>query len=226
MHRSNKSGKAPKPFPKRPKTQVARLFKTLQAGPFLAPKLMTKLRYAQVVAHSNGVADAGMYQFRLNSPYDPDYTGAGQQPPYYDRMATLYSSYRVLSAKYRVRSNYLSGTTQVLAAWTATVATSVSSLQAALCQTDSQSIIIGAAAEPNTLSIQKWQPIAKIMGVERAEVETDSDYGALISTTPSKVAYLNLYCGNMSSTTTSTAQSLVEITYYVEWSNPVPDNMN
>jgi len=227
MLKSNKSGRAKKPSAKRfqQQTTAARMFRTLQAGPFLAPKLMTKLRYSQIVDLSNGIADHGMQQFRLNSVFDPDYTGGGSQPPYFDRMASIYSSYRVLSAKYRVRCAWKTGSNQVLAVWTSTVATAVANLQAALSQTDSRSLIAFSNSDPNDV-LQKWQPIAKVMGVERAEIETDSDYGALISTNPTKQAYLNLYSGNLSGTATSTASALVEITYYVEWSNPVPDNMN
>lgn len=227
MLTTNKTGKAKKPHAKRRATTAARMFRTLQAGPFLAPKLVTKLRYSSIVSATNGVADFGMYQFRLNSVFDPDYTGDGSQPPYFDRMAQLYNSYRVLSTKYRVRCAYVSGssTPQCLVAWTGTVATSVNSLQSALSQTDAKSLVVFSNSDPN-VAIQRWAPTAKYMGVERAEIETDSDYGALISASPSKVAYLNLYVGNMTGTSTTNSQILTELTFYVEWSNPVPDNMN
>lgn len=232
MHHSNKDGKASKPHAKRVKAATtggalaARMFRTVPASPFLNPKLVTKLRYSQVVSHNNGVADAGMYQFRLNSPYDPDYTGGGSQPPFYDRMAGLYNTYRVLSAKYRIKSSYLSGTVQSLVVWTSTTATAVSSLQSALSQLDSHNITMCSFSDPDSNCIQRWLPMEKAFGVEKAEIETDSDYGANSGANPTKISYLNLYSGNLTGTTTSTAASIVEITYYVEWCNPIPDNMN
>lgn len=229
MYRSNKGAKAAKPKAKRVKSgsgNVAKLFKTLQAGAFLAPKLVTKLRYAGVVSISNGVADFGMYQFRMNSVYDPDYTGGGAQPPYFDRMAQLYNNFRVLSCKYQVRGQYASGTYQNLVVWPSAVATSVSSLQSAMCQTDARTIIMSGYNDTNTARVKGWLPMAKVFGVERAEIETDSDYGAATSANPVRVAYLNLYSGNLTGSTTSTAYALVELTYYVEWSSPIPDNMN
>lgn len=229
-YRSNKDGRAARPTAKRvrrPRQSLpARMFKTVQAGPLLAPKVMSKLRYAAVVTHSSGVADAGMYQFRLNSPYDPDYTGAGSQPPYFDRMSALYSSFRVIAAKYRVRAVPASGVAQVIAVWTAAVATAVATKEAAISQTDARTITASSYADPDQNAIKRYIPIAKGFGVERAEIETDSDYSGSASANPTKQLYLNLYAGNLYSTTTSVAYSLVEITYYTEWSNPIVDNMN
>lgn len=229
MYRSNKSGKASKPKAKRIKPSgppMARVLRTMQAGALLAPKVMSKLRYSAIVTHSNGVADAGLYQFRLNSVFDPDYTSAGSQPPYFDRMALIYGAYRVLACKYQVRSTYNSGTNQVVVVWPQSVATSVTSLQSALCQTTARCNVATPYTDPNANKIKGYLPMAKVFGVERLEIETDSDYGALTSTNPNKVAYLNLYSGNQTGTSTSDCQSLVELTYYVEWSQPVPDNMN
>lgn len=37
----------------------------------------------------------GIYQFRGNGPYDPNYTGTGYQPKWFDQMASFYSKYAV-----------------------------------------------------------------------------------------------------------------------------------
>lgn len=44
-------------------------------------------------------------QFRANSVYDPDLTGAGNQPRYFDQLcgASLYRKFRVMSMGYKVR---------------------------------------------------------------------------------------------------------------------------
>lgn len=229
-YRSNKDGRAKKPSAKRIKPAqpsiAARMFSTVPAGPLLARKVMSKLRYSTVVTHSSGVADAGMYQFRLNSVYDPDYTSAGSQPPYFDRMTSLYGNFRVLAAKYKVRSTGVTGNIQLVSVWTAAVATAVATKEAAASQSDSRTIVASAYNDTENSAITRYIPIAKGFGVERAEIETDSDYSGSASANPNKVLYLNLYAGNMYGTTTSTAYSLVEITYYTEWSNPIVDNMN
>lgn len=42
------------------------------------------------------------YSFRLNSVYDPNYTGTGHQPLFHDEMAAKYTTYTVISAIIKV----------------------------------------------------------------------------------------------------------------------------
>ena len=39
------------------------------------------------------------YVFRMNSIFDPDFTGTGHQPLWHDTYSTIYETYRVLGAK-------------------------------------------------------------------------------------------------------------------------------
>lgn len=62
-------------------------------------KLITKLHYSDVgtITCTSGVQS--QYVFRLNSIYDPDYTGTGHQPMYRDQFVALYNQYAVISSK-------------------------------------------------------------------------------------------------------------------------------
>lgn len=223
---SNKSGKAKKPYAKRYKgAPVARLFRSIPAGNMLAPKAMTKLRYADIQLRSSSVSDAGLYQYRLNGPFDPDASGTGVQPPGYDNISGMYQSYRVLWAKYKVQVLWVSGLNQISAIWTATNASAPNTLQSALSQTDAECLCAATTSAGQTV-LKKYISMAKAFGVEPAEVETDSDYGSLASTVPVRQAYLNIYTGNASGTTSSTCHVVVQLTYGVEWHNPVTQNMN
>lgn len=62
---------------------------------------MTKLTYCDTVAVAPSTG-AARHSFRLNSIYDPDFTGVGHQPAFHDRWAQLYQQYRVVSASYVV----------------------------------------------------------------------------------------------------------------------------
>jgi len=60
-------------------------------------RLRTNLRYSTVipvpaVAHYE-------YVFKANSLFDPDLTGVGHQPTYFDQLAAIYSQYCVLGCK-------------------------------------------------------------------------------------------------------------------------------
>lgn len=47
--------------------------------------------------------NGAIWQFRINSCYDPDYTGAGHQPMYHDNYSALFQKYRVIASKISVR---------------------------------------------------------------------------------------------------------------------------
>ena len=70
----------------------------------IAPRFITKLRYAERInipaAAAVGLANA--YLFNLNSIYDPDRTGVGHQPMGRDQLALLYHRYRVFAVSWRI----------------------------------------------------------------------------------------------------------------------------
>lgn len=61
--------------------------------------LRTKLHYCDVVQLAASAGAPGIYQFRMNSLFDPDYTGTGHQPQWFDQLAAVYATYRVYAAK-------------------------------------------------------------------------------------------------------------------------------
>jgi len=71
-------------------------------------KLVTTLRYVDTFRLTGGAGTPGANTFRFNSLFDPDLTGVGHQPMYYDQLcgaagSAPYSRYRVLGAKITVK---------------------------------------------------------------------------------------------------------------------------
>lgn len=69
-------------------------------NPFIFPKAYTKLKYAQAIVldpkpEAMGATGSNVWQFCANGLYDPDTTGTGHQPMYYDNYSALYQRYRV-----------------------------------------------------------------------------------------------------------------------------------
>lgn len=56
------------------------------------------LRYVETVNLNPGDGTSAVNVFRANQMYDPNYTGAGHQPMFFDNYAALYSKYKVNSA--------------------------------------------------------------------------------------------------------------------------------
>lgn len=66
-------------------------------------KLLARLRYhdsSTITSTTGGIAS---YKFRINSCFDPNQTGVGHQPLYYDTYNTIYDHYSVVSARAIVR---------------------------------------------------------------------------------------------------------------------------
>lgn len=70
-------------------------------------ELRTTLRYSDVVVLTSTVGSVSTYSFRLNSLYDPDFTGTGHQPYYFDQFAALYQRYCVKGAKITAKFSHI-----------------------------------------------------------------------------------------------------------------------
>lgn len=76
-----------------------RMFRTYR-NPLTLTRLKTTVHYNQVISldpkpNTIGAGGSNMWQFRANSLFDPDASGAGHQPMYHDNYANLYQKYRV-----------------------------------------------------------------------------------------------------------------------------------
>lgn len=65
-------------------------------------RLRTKLHYCDVINLAASAGNPGLWQFRMNSLFDPDYTGTGHQPQWFDQLSAVYAFYRVLGSKITV----------------------------------------------------------------------------------------------------------------------------
>lgn len=68
------------------------------------PRRMTMThRYAQTgIITTGGSGAMTTYNFRCNGMFDPDQTGGGHQPMYFDQMAAIYDHYTVIASKITV----------------------------------------------------------------------------------------------------------------------------
>ena len=77
-------------------------YKLTNSGPTGIPdSIRTTLVYTDLIDITVSLPYKN-YTFRGNSCYDPDYSGVGHQPLYFDRYMTLYSRYRVVASRIRV----------------------------------------------------------------------------------------------------------------------------
>lgn len=79
----------------------------LYRNPLNSQRQFTVLRYAQSIsldpkAEALGATGSNVWQFAANGCYDPDVTGTGHQPMYFDNFAAVYQKYRVRYSKISV----------------------------------------------------------------------------------------------------------------------------
>jgi hypothetical protein len=72
-------------------------------GTLFPDKVLTRMRYADVINRAPALAVTDERQFNLNSTFDPDLSGGGHQPMGRDQLlGTLYNKYRVHSVHYTI----------------------------------------------------------------------------------------------------------------------------
>lgn len=65
-------------------------------------KLNAKLRYVDTFALNAVAGGLSTQQIRCNGMYDPDHSGLGHQPMYYDQLLALYDHYTVLRSRIKL----------------------------------------------------------------------------------------------------------------------------
>lgn len=68
------------------------------------PKKFTfKHKYSEIITLQDTGAGAVNYQFSCNGMFDPNITGTGHQPMYFDQISAIYNHYTVIGSKIRYR---------------------------------------------------------------------------------------------------------------------------
>lgn len=202
---------------KAPINRRAKRFNRVPRIPIPFPtSFSTTLKYADyfVVGQSVGGV-AGAYQFRLNCMYDPDYTGIGHQPYWYDQLAyaTMYNKCTVFGAHVKITAA-CDNPCEVLMRPSLS-ATTPSSMSLEDERPHSISKMASNASKPVTLS--KYYAINQLFGVAKRKIADDSSFSHDWNASPSKIAYLNFMIMNPNSAFTVTASCNVEIRYYARF---------
>lgn len=66
-------------------------------------RFLTKLRYCTTVDIDPPLGSSASHLFRAGSPFDPDFTGVGSQPRYFDQIMPLYDHFTVIGSKITVK---------------------------------------------------------------------------------------------------------------------------
>lgn len=202
-------------------------FPTNNAAPF-SKMLHTWLTYEQIGGISCGAAGLfGSDQlFRLNSLFDPDQSGVGHQPYFYDQLTGIYSRYKVLRC--RVNLWVQNPTDKTNGAYVGVCVQSsddtntpmVSKLPQTIAERPNSNLIyISGTGEQSNYS-QFEVPLHHILGLTRREFLDDvEDTCAAVGANPSRVAILGLAMvdpGGAAGAGSQTVTYRVQLQFYVQ----------
>ncbi len=203
-------------------TQIARLPRAVNIVPDI---VLTKLRLYESL--TNFTASVSYYGniFRLNSLYDPDYTGTGSQPSGFDEWSFFYTNYRVMSVKVTMETLAVSASSNfapslIFGFYPEVTTNTETTMENALSKPRCVHSTSGWNATMGKKLTKVFTP-AQILGLTPEQYRTDTGTMAAVSTNPTNVAYLNAFCFNMGGTWSASASSnptlMVTLEFEVEF---------
>jgi len=188
----------------------------------LSSRLRTTLTYAS--KQVNITLPSIDYQFRLNSLFDPDFTGTGHQPKGFDQLAALYQRYRVYRVRWKVEVDIVSSGFYPL--FLGVVATNTNSGFTNITDfaetANSQWLLCGNAYPLRTKVLTGMVDLAKLNGKTHAAYSADDTTQALVSADPSEILNLHVMTQTMDNSTALAGYSFVQLWFDVEFSDAVP----
>lgn len=188
-------------------------------GPAVMPDIyMTRCKYSELFS-SSAVASNDTV-FRINSAYDPNYSGTGHQPIGYDELTAFYANYLVTGCKLKVTVMSVS-----LAATAADVQFTVlpnndptvfTSYQLIAEQPYALTRYMGSAYSQGIRTIKYYVRPHKILGVSVQKYNTDDQYSALVSANPAVECYWHIFQSDLSADNLNITFK-VDCTYYVKF---------
>lgn len=188
----------------------------VKAGPLslTSPAMYTKIRYRQKLTLT--ASTTFQYNvFRLNSPYDPDYSGVGGQPMGFDQLAALYNKFTVYGCKVVVTCAQVGAvpTTVVMAPQKVV---SYGTATPDELQERRLSVSRKCTAERPCV-LKRYYPMSGLFGVSKRDILGDEgDFASSSSASPTKNFYLLVGQQPVDSASGTSVYMDVELTYYLK----------
>lgn len=192
--------------------------------------IRTILRITGTIAPATTLGNLYSYQFRGNSCYDPDYTGTGAQPTYFDNYMNMYNSYVVLSSKLRLEViNVTSNNNPVLVGAYPAYNTSLGTTAldcASMRYASALSSVNSGNAVKSTLSLS--MSTAQQFGIPEEAVITDDLYSGTGTSSPAAAQtwYWTVFAQAEAGTSTLSGVIRWTIDYDVKFFDPVVANLS
>lgn len=194
-------------------------------GSFPFPnKRMAVLDYVDQIALTSSAAGLfGTEQvYRLNSLYDPDFTGTGHQPYGYDQLAALYLRYKVEAVKIFVEWGDVSGD-GIFPAFMVTTPNDGTTLAGKDVPTACEKQNVYQAGPISNTGQQLvrqalYLPMHKAVGLTKLQFAADvTNYGAAVGANPTLSPFIRFAIADTAVTGGLSVKATIRIRYYTLW---------
>ncbi len=191
-------------------------FKAIDPFP---PQIRRRLKYADLfqLATAASTGNFGAEQrFRVNSLYDPDYSGTGHQPYGYDQISNLYNKYRVDRVWFKIIFTTPGSAADVLCAASISPGTSAAlATFAPAVPLEWPNTMVGhlSSSGERKVVLTGTIDLAVLCGVPRHKYESEDSYSAAVGANPSQVALLSFAVASFSGSASQATSVLCELEY-------------
>lgn len=196
---------------------VRRNLTSVNLGLGFPKRLVTTHKYTEYRTLESNLGLVGVYRFSCNGLYDPNITGTGHQPMYFDNLSAIYNHYTVIGSKITVRAVPATATQgpAVFGIYiNDDVSTTIADATTALEYSSGSGMLI-APGQSNPLTVVKtWSAKQTFGGSVLANDRLQGD----ISSNPAEQSYYEIVYQDLTTTaTTSNVKLWVEVEYTAVW---------
>lgn len=180
-------------------TRRIKFARPLTTSSGLPPNYPMRMKYAEQLVLTTGVAGVPtLYQFNLNSIFDPNRTGAGHQPYFRDQMAQFYDYYKVRSCLVKIVIQTLENQNMIVSIRPDDNVTLVSNLTLEMERPGCAVILHSQIAKP--MVFKKRYYIHNILKMSKKEYLEDETLKTAFTANPTLPAVLNILAANSDTT--------------------------
>jgi len=186
-------------------------------------RIRTKLKYSDVITLTATLANTTEWTFRMNSLYDPDLTGTGHQPMWFDQFSPVYLKYRVYGS--RIKATFIPAQVTdteandsgpfIVGITTSNVPTLNATTYGTLLENNNTNhdIIVDKQGSNNMKVVSNTYSPTRDAGVEIGDDTIASGIGG----NPSNVFYAHVWAKDMNETSNTTITVRIEMEFLCEF---------
>lgn len=182
----------------------------LKANSGFPAQIYTKVVYAETFSLASTSGAIANQSFSGNSPYDPDSTGVGHQPYFYDQLTTIYNSYMCYGSKIEIIAGTNSSTDARMVLRPSIPATAIGDIDLECERPHAKCWYIKPEGESRPR--MKYASTRRIFGTQNKTL--DENFQAASSANPNNRWYWLIGMKPTDDSSTITCQMTVKITYY------------